>query len=78
MVDEKLRANVIARAKKKVSECKPLTILETITLMEYIKELEAAQQSTQADVNTWTCANCGDIEIPASVNVCGICNTPRH
>jgi len=68
MVDEELRAKVIARAKEKVRKCKPLAILESLTLIEYIEELEAAQHSVQADgakcpdcggnLWDWYCANC--------------------
>lgn len=48
MVDEELRTKVIARAKEKVRNMRPLAILEAVTLIDYIEELEAAQQSAQA------------------------------
>lgn len=47
MVNEELRAKLIARAKLKIERAKPLAILEAVTLLEYIEEIEAAQQGVQ-------------------------------
>lgn len=47
MADEELRAKIVARAKLKISRSQVLAILESVTLLEYIEELEAAQPSVK-------------------------------
>ena len=41
MVDEELRARIISRAKMKLGKMKELSVLEAVTLLEHIEELES-------------------------------------
>ena len=45
-------------------------------LQKFINRIAA--QHEQKTACAWTCANCGDTEIPSSVEFCGICGTPRR
>jgi len=73
MVDEELRKRIIERAKCKLG-AKVLSILEAVTLQEYIEELEAAQQSTQEE----DCP-CGGKHVPEPVccKNCGLRYLPK-
>lgn len=51
MVDEELRARIISRAKVKVGKMEYLSILEAVTLLEYIEELESRPTQRGADLS---------------------------
>jgi hypothetical protein len=58
MVDEELRARIINRAKVKLGKMKELSILEAVTLLEYIEELESRPTPLAVDV-AYECPKCG-------------------
>ena len=52
MVDEELRARIISRAKMKLGKMKELSVLEAVTLLEHIEELESRPTPLAPDGET--------------------------
>ncbi len=72
MVDEELRARIINRAKVKLGKMKELSILEAVTLLEYIEELESRPTQHALDAAGF----CAHGYQPPVVHLCPDCKLP--